>query len=59
MGVFYMSLSKSELILGQLSPLFKWTSVYSILSTLACIVSTDSRQITLGSVGSEDIVCSR
>lgn len=59
MGVFYMSLSKSELILGQLSHLFKWTSVYSILSTLACIVSTDSRQITLGSVGSEDIVCSR
>lgn len=37
MGVFYMSVSKNELILDQFSHLFKWTSVYSFLSSLVCI----------------------
>lgn len=51
-GVFYMSVSKNELILGQFSHLFKWTSVYNILSTLECInmVFTRRPQKTQGKV---------
>lgn len=50
-GILHV-VSKNELILGQFSHLFKWTLVYSILSTLECInmVFTHKPQKTQGKV---------